>query len=262
MSKRKLDPDAYSPSLDAVLAELLALLDPAPFSTDACVSALRRAKGDVSAAAELLLIGGGGEGSSSSSAVPTPTSTLAPRKRPKQGGLKAWFSAPKSEPGAIFKSGTPSPPSHSSNTPPRKPSRTTSPAPPSPVNREASAANWAALLSRPSSSPVPKEKVRAAPQRPAFLATPAAVVASGLPIALLQSPLTPSFAAQLFHELMAESPKWGRNKFFIAGREAESNHQATSYTREGEDWGPNGPSAYFYNGVEYHSKVSWTQCES
>lgn len=256
MSKRKLDPDSSSASLDAALAELLALIDPAPFSTDACVSALRRAKGDVSAAAELLLVGGGGEGSSSSSAAPTPTSFQAPRKRPKQGGLKAWFSAPKAEPQPSVK--TPSPPSHTATLPP-KASRTTSPAPSSPVNREASAATWAALLSRPPAAPPPKEKLRTIPQRPAFLASPAAVAASGLPLALLQSPLTPSFAAQLFHELMTESPKWSRNKFFIAGREAESNHQATSYTREGEDWGPNGPSAYFYNGVTYESKVSSTK---
>lgn len=258
MSKRKAEaegePNANSSAReDAALAELLTLLDPAPFTTEACIMALQRSRGDVSAAAELLLVGGTGESSRSGSQTPASSQS---RKRARQGGLAQWFKAPKREAGDTVKPQISPPPSHADFAYIGSPSSPSPDAPPSPVDRGASAANWAALLSRPPAPPVAKEKVRTAPQRPAFLASPAAVAASGLPLALLPSPLQLPFAAQLFHEMMGESLKWGRNKFFIAGREVESNHQATGYARRGEEWDATGPSAYYYNGTRYDAKVS------
>jgi hypothetical protein len=215
MSKRKADDG----SLDGALAALLALLEPAPFSTETCLGALRRANGDVAAAAELLLVGGE---SSASSSQPQP-------KRARSQGLKQWFKAPASRPQ--------SPPPRSTPSPSKAPS---------PVDRDASAAGWAALLARP------QEKKPTAARGTILLSSPAAVSAAGLPLALLPSPLSPSFAAQLFHEMMAESPQWGRNKLFIAGREVESNHQATGYARAGEHW--DRESTYFYNGQRTEAK--------
>ncbi|BEJ13347.1 hypothetical protein CspHIS471_0305210 [Cutaneotrichosporon sp. HIS471] len=243
MSKRKADSDAHD-SHDAALAELLTLLDPAPFSTDACVGALRRAKGDVAAAAELLLVGGGSSQPSTSSWQSVPASNSAKRSKGKGKDLKQWFKPPKTEP---------STPSTSSITSPRpaspRPVYPPPPTPPSPgVDRDASAAGWAALLSRP---------VTDKPNNPRgtiHLASPAAVAATNLPLAFLPSPLTPSFAAQLFHEMMAESAKWGRNKLYIAGKAVESNHQATGYAREGEHWDSDGPVEYFYNGKRTEAK--------
>lgn len=251
MSKRKADARGSSSNAehsareDAALAELLALLDPAPFTPAACVSALRRANYDVSAAAELLLVGGAVSSSSSQTPTPTEPSNSPRKKRARQGGLKQWFTAPPKL----------APDTKPAGTPPTPPPRSPSP-PSSLVNREASAAGWAALLSRPPREK-DKEKARTTPQRPTYLATPAAVAASGLPLALIQSPLSPSFAAQLFHEMMGESAKWGRNKMFIAGRECESNHQAASYARAGNEWGVDeGEVGYIYNGARYESMVS------
>ncbi|KLT46003.1 hypothetical protein CC85DRAFT_239758 [Cutaneotrichosporon oleaginosum] len=60
--------------------------------------------------------------------------------------------------------------------------------------------------------------------------------------------------------MMAESPAWGRNKLFIAGREVESNHQATGYARAGEHWGRDGTSTYFYNGQRTEAKQPYPPC--
>ncbi|GMK56622.1 hypothetical protein CspeluHIS016_0304620 [Cutaneotrichosporon spelunceum] len=243
MGKRKTTGSAH----DAALAELLSLLDPAPFTTDACVDALRRAKGDVAAAAELLLVGG-------SACNSQPTSTPNPQaKRARMApSLRQWFKQPKSEQSSV----TPSTSSVASSSRPNSPPRLASSpkSPPSPgVDRGASAAGWAALLSRPVT-----EKPTIA-RGTIHLASPAAVAAAKLPLTFVPCPLSPSFAAQLFHEMMAESAKWGRNHLYIAGKAVESNHQATGYAAEGEHWGSDGPVKYFYNGSRTEAKP-YTPC--
>jgi hypothetical protein len=86
------------------------------------------------------------------------------------------------------------------------------------------------VLLDPSSQPqIPKAK--AAPQPAVRLATQAQIDSAGLPLTILTSPLSPSFASALYLTMMEESEKWERNRWYLAGRWVESSHTMTSYAR-------------------------------
>lgn len=209
---------------DEALVALLALLEPASFPLDDCLTALHRAKGDLSRAAELLLV---------------PQESLQPDRKRKR-GIQAWLQ-PKDE-GSPGRSKSPSPEQ-----------------PPPEVDRGASAASWASLLRAPAPRPKgqgPEKPVRSAPQRALHLATPSAIKAHNLPLAFIDSPLSPSFAAALYHQMIQESPGWPHNKFYLAGREVESNHQSVTYARKGGGFEFTHGGTYYYTGSKYMARVS------
>lgn len=210
---------------DEALVSLIALLEPAAFPLEDYHDALIRAQGDLSRAAELLLVP---EASSSSGLK---------RKR----GLQSWL--------------TPTIPTEWAKTP--QSSGSPSPSPPrKSVDRGASAASWATLLrNAPPKATGPEKPLRSAPQRALHLATQSAINAHKLPLALLESPLTPAFAAALYHQMLGESPTWPYNKFFLAGREVESNHQSVTYARRGGGFEFTQGGSYYYTGSKYKAKV-------
>lgn len=200
---------------DAALASLIHVLEPASYPLEDYAEALDRSDNDVSRAAELLLLGmgeGSGEGSNG-------------RKR--QRGIEHFMTKPKRSPG-------PSPSSKRVKASPT--SRDGSPpdplfeAPPE-VDREAQKGAWSSLLKSTAPQPRLPPTLTAPKLPPLRLGTPAAVKASGIPVAVLASPLSPQFAAQLYHVMMSESPKWNFNKFFLGGRECMSNHSSSTYSR-------------------------------
>ncbi|EJT47115.1 hypothetical protein A1Q1_04108 [Trichosporon asahii var. asahii CBS 2479] len=201
---------------DAALASLIHVLEPATYPLEDYDAALDRANNDVSRAAELLLLGlGEGSGSSQGS-----------KGRKRQRGID-FFMKPKpsltSSPNSKRAKGS------STSRDPTPPE-----APPEPfpeIDREAQKGAWSSLLK--SSAPKPRLASGSEPLKlpPLRLGTPAAIKASGIPVAMLQSPLSPQFAAQLYHVMMAESPKWNYNKFFLNGRECMSNHSSSTYSR-------------------------------
>lgn len=192
---------------DSALASLIHVLDPASYPVEDYVEALDRSDNDVGRAAELLLLGMG-EGSNG-------------RKR--QRGIE-HFMKPKQSPGSSPnpKRARPTSQLDSKGSPTGTPPE---------VDREAQKASWSSLLK--ASAPQPRlPPPTAAPKLPPLrLGTPEAVNTSGIPVAVLASPLSPQLAAQLYHVMMAESPKWNYNKFFINGRECASNHSSSTYSR-------------------------------
>lgn len=201
---------------DAALASLIHVLEPATYPLEDYDAALDRANNDVSRAAELLLLGlGAGSGSSEVS-----------KGRKRQRGID-FFMKPKhsltSSPNSKRAKGS------STSRDPTPPE-----APPEPfpeIDREAQKGAWSSLLK--ASAPKPRLASGSEPLKlpPLRLGTPAAIKAAGIPVAMLQSPLSPQFAAQLYHVMMAESPKWNYNKFFLNGRECMSNHSSSTYSR-------------------------------
>lgn len=196
---------------DAALASLIHVLEPASYPLEDYIEALNRSDNDVSRAAELLLLGMGqpSNGRKRSRGI---EQFMKPKRSP------APSSSPKKRVKANSRSASPSPKA----SPPDVP---TQPA----FDREAQKASWSSLLKAPAPTrPPPPAATRLPSLR---LGTPEAVKASGIPVAVLSSPLSAQFAAQLYHVMMAESPKWNYNKFFLNGRECMSNHSSSTYSR-------------------------------
>lgn len=199
---------------DAALASLIHVLEPATYPLEDYDAALDRANNDVSRAAELLLLGLG-EGSGSGQG-----SREGSNGRKRQRGIDFFMKPKRSSPNPKRTKGSTS----RDLTPP--------PSEPLPeIDREAQKGAWSSLLK--ASAPRPRLASGIEPLKlpPLRLGTSAAVKASGIPVAVLQSPLSPQFAAQLYHVMMAESPKWNYNKFFLNGRECMSNHSSSTYSR-------------------------------
>jgi len=229
---------------DGALASLIACLDPVAFPHDDYVAALDRAEWDVPRAAEILLLGTGGSAGAGKRKL---EHYFVPRKRstPKEEGrdLEAVEITDKDKGKGKGKSIG----GYKDNVDEDKGDS-------SGGSRAASASQWATLLKPP---PAP-EKPLYTRAGPVSLTTAAAVAAADIPLALPQSPLSPQFAAALYYEMMAESPSWPRNRWYLAGREVESNHQATSYALPGGGFGASVGVPYYYAARKYDAKVSVT----
>jgi hypothetical protein len=222
---------------DGALAALIACLDPVAFPHEDYTTALSRAEGDVARAAEILLLGEGGSGSGGGGEV---NGLIGGRQGKRR--LEHYFSRP-AKASRKAESELLSSASLSGD-------GSAEPSPTPTLDRAASASQWATLL-----RPPPPSKPAPTRSGPIHLTSPSAVAGADIPLAVLPSPLTPSQAAALYHEMLAESPAWPRNKWYLAGREVESNHQATSYSRPGGGFGSSGVP-YFYASRKYNAKVS------
>jgi len=78
----------------------------------------------------------------------------------------------------------------------------------------------------------PTEKPKSVPRPPIHLAFQSAIDAHDLPLSILRSPLSPSFASALYLAMMEESETWDRNRFYLAGKWVESPHTVCHYSRD------------------------------
>ncbi|WVF67092.1 hypothetical protein IAT40_001837 [Kwoniella sp. CBS 6097] len=225
--------DAEEVDTDTKIALLASLLEPIPFPFDALLEALQESHGDVSKAAEGLLL----------------PRVKSSGKRKAGTSLQSWLSKPRN--GKIAR--------RDPDTAQRRQEE--------PIVVEDDhdvAANAIAGPSQPSkpvvdllsklrqapSSLTASTKPKAGPQPPVILPNQAAVDSHLLPLTLLESPLPPSLASALYLAMMEESESWERNKFYLAGKWVESPHTTTVYQRPGGGYGGAKGARYFYSGTE------------
>ena len=207
---------------DEALAQLAGVLEPATYPDDELRAALRSARGDVASAAEMLL-------------MPRIKSS---GKRKAGTSLHSWLSRPRHTP-ANEASGLPE--LHGKRRAKTKPDDDIlsglATASVDDISKEASATAWKSLYStmRPQ-NPAKVPKAKPAPQPPIIVANQAQIDAQGLPLTILESPLSPSFASALYLAMMEESTAWDHNRFYLAGRWVESPHQTTGYKRRGDGY--------------------------
>lgn len=195
---------------DEALAQLASILEPAVYPLEQLGNAIKRAKGDVAAAAEDLLLAG-----------PKPTVTSRPSS-----SLSDWLGrSDKSVKKRARSEDTLKDPVQVTQQPKR------------PV------ADLSKLLKQPTTLAKPKR-----PPQPALtLGSQKQIDAHGLPVTLLESPLSPAFASALYLVMMKESEKWESNKWYLAGKRVESPHLMSNYVRDidGEE-----RKGYYYSGSE------------
>lgn len=200
---------------DTKLAMLASLLEPAAFPLEDLLEALQGSKGDVAKSAEVLLL----------------PRVKSAGKRKAGTSLQSWLGKKQAT------SGTPQVPT-SLPTPSSNGSTATS--------KEAIAPTYPKSISvrKPSSDkppvdllsvlkqPTTPEKPKNAPRPAIHLPNQSSINAYNLPLTLLQSPLSPSFASALYLTMMEESITWERNRFYLAGKWVESPHTVCHYARD------------------------------
>jgi len=199
---------------DTQLAILASLLEPATYPIDQLLDALTDARGDVTRAAEGLLL----------------PRVKSSGKRKAGTSLESWLGRKKGkaaeEPVTPVKTTSVG---YETASPPKKP-----------------VVDLLSILQQPENA-----KVRAGPLPAVPLAAQAAIDKHGLPLTILQSPLSPAFASALYLALMEESEKWERHKWFLAGKWVESPHTMTNFAREGANEGDDaGWDKYYYSGTQ------------
>jgi hypothetical protein len=206
---------------DTSLAILSSLLEPASFPLDQLLDALTDADGDPAVAAEQLLL----------------PRIKSSGKRKTGTSLESWLSR-KRDKAALTPPTTP---------PKRSPSRASSSTPTKPP------VDLLRVLKQADGV-----KVKQPPRPPIALPSQAAIDKHGLPLTILESPLSPAFASALYLAMMKESEEWERHRWFLAGKWVESPHTMTSFARMGGGYGDEaGSSKYYYSGSELsRSKVS------
>ncbi|KAL7419602.1 hypothetical protein Q5752_005514 [Cryptotrichosporon argae] len=228
---------------DARLAQLLSVLEPAVVEGAACVAALERTAWDVAAAAgELLEPAQAGAGPAGAGAG---SRSGARGKRKAATGLDGWLrkrtDGDGARPDQVAKAQSQtSNEKHTSaleqdRTAPKRDTSLPEPETQPPKREPRPTFDLSTL--RPPPPPAPKSL-------PALtLTSSSALAAHRVPLALLDSPLPPAFAAALYLAMMAESDAWETNKFYLAGRKVESGHTMASYARpEVADHDGNGES--------------------
>jgi len=75
------------------------------------------------------------------------------------------------------------------------------------------------------------ERTKAIPRPPVHLPNQSAIDSHDIPLSILKSPLSPSFASALYLAMMEESETWERNRFYLAGKWVESPHTVCHYSR-------------------------------
>lgn len=213
---------------------LASLLEPATYSSAELRSALQSAKGDLSLAAEELLL----------------PKLKSAGKRKAGTSLESWFGKKRGEGVHVASEPIVVPPS-----PPSKIIQ--GQAGPSVPVRDAFA------LLKSSASSTSTTKAKATPQSALHLTSQEAIDKHRLPLSLLTSPLSPAFASALYLAMMEESESWERHKWYLAGKWVESPHTMSGYHQVGGGFGVDRWSGcadsstegemnpqYFYSGKE------------
>lgn len=219
---------------------LASLLEPASYPKAELRAALLSAKGDLSRAAEELLL----------------PRVKSAGKRKAGTSLESWFSKRRDAP------------QESDPSPVERPASMTSPKAKGSTEpiRDAFA-----LLKAPATAA--QGKAKAVPQPALLLTSQTAIDKHKLPLTLLTSPLSPALASALYLAMMDESEEWRRHKWYLAGRWVESPHTSATYYYPGGGYGIDGmiddalgkkgegaqseeekdKPSYFYSGMELAS---------
>lgn len=212
---------AQDEDTDTKLALLASLLEPNVFEASRYLDALSSAHGDVSVAAENLLLNG--------SSIPKKRSQVS-------GGLAAWLgqSSKKNKATAIVEEIKEVPIE-------RKSAKSILPV-----------ADLSMLLKDTGSKGL-NERPKQAALPPVILATPEQI-ASTVPCTLHASPLPAPLASAIYLTLMNVSDSWEKRSWYMAGRKVEAPHATCFYVRKGEGYGaPEGSkekARYFYAAKE------------
>ncbi|WVR03945.1 hypothetical protein IAU60_000944 [Kwoniella sp. DSM 27419] len=210
---------------DTKIALVASLLEPLTFPLDTLLEALEEADGDVSKAAESLLL----------------PRVKSSGKRKAGSSLQSWLTRPRETKTSKQSSSqdvaqTLQPLNDEVSSTSRKSSK--------------DAIDLLAKLRHASDATAGNPKAKAAPQPPVLLTSQAAIDSHSLPLSILESPLPPSLASALYLAMMEESESWERNKFYLAGKWVESPHTTTVYKRAGGGYGGTPGGRYFYSGTE------------
>lgn len=201
---------------DTSLALLASLLEPAIYPLEELIDALTDANGDVASAAEAILL----------------PRIKSSGKRKAGTGLESWLGRKKPKDLPI------------PQTPPKVDGAVL-------VKQAKPSTDLLSVLRQASSS---TSKPKTVPQPAVQVSSQASIDTAGLPVTILESPLSPAFASALYHAMMEESAKWESNKWYLAGRWVESPHLMTSYARHGDPTHMSRIDAkYYYSGTEQKS---------
>jgi hypothetical protein len=180
---------------DTKLAILASLLEPATYPLEELLDALQSSNGDVGVAAEGILL----------------PRVKAAGKRKAGSSLESWLGKKViTTTTSSINNGEPPIVQSNSNTPP--------------VKREA--VNLLDHLKQPTTI---KKSI---PRPPIHLPNQSIIDSHNLPLSILNSPLSPSFASALYLAMMEESESWERNRFYLAGKWVESPHTVCHYSRD------------------------------
>lgn len=177
---------------DTKLAILSSLLEPATYPLEELLDALQEYNGDVGKAAEGILL---------------PRVKVA-GKRKAGTSLESW----------LGKKRVPISPTGKLNTKPNK-DETTAP--------KKEGVSLLDHLKQPTS-----ERTKTIPRPPVQLSNQSTIDSHNIPLSILKSPLSPSFASALYLAMMEESNTWDRNRFYLAGKWVESPHTVCHYSRD------------------------------
>ena len=178
---------------DTKLAILSSLLEPATYPLEELLEALNESGGDVSKAAEGILL----------------PRVKSAGKRKAGSSLESWLG---------------------NRRVPVSPSRNVDTATNIKADSTATKKEGVNLLDH-LKQPAP-ERTKATPRPPVTLPNQTTIDSHNIPLSILKSPLSPSFASALYLAMMEESNTWERNRFYLAGKWVESPHTVCHYSRD------------------------------
>lgn len=205
---------------DTKLAMLASLLEPASFPIEDLLDALQASKGDVAKSAEVLLL----------------PRVKSAEKRKAGTSLQSWLGKKQAPTPIHFPSRTREPQATAfhdelqavtdQNT--RSTMATTTTTTSTKTKNDKPPVDLLSVLKQPTTP----EKPKIVPRPALHLPNQSAINSHKLPLTLLQSPLSPSFASALYLTMMDESQTWERNRFYLAGKWVESPHTVCHYARD------------------------------
>jgi hypothetical protein len=187
-------PEDEEEDTDTKLAVLASLLEPATYPLEELLEALNESGGDVSKAAEGILL----------------PRVKSAGKRKAGTSLESWLGKKRAGEDIIVK------------TPNIKPNGSGD------GTKDSKSVNLLDHLKQPT----PSEKTKNVPRPAVHLSNQSAIDSNRLPLSIIQTPLSPQFASALYLAMMEESEIWERNKFYLAGKWVESPHTVCHYARD------------------------------
>jgi hypothetical protein len=179
---------------DTKLAILSSLLEPANYPLEHLLDALQEFEGDVGKAAEGILL----------------PRVKSAGKRKAGTSLESWLGKKRVPTG-----------------PPTSPSKEPATIKADSIPTKKEGVNLLDHLKHPTA-----ERTKAIPRPAVHLTSQSSIDTHNLPLSILKSPLSPSFASALYLAMMEESTTWERNRFYLAGKWVESPHTVCHYSRD------------------------------
>lgn len=215
------DHDDQDEDTDTKLAMLASLLEPASFRTEDLLESLQDSEGDVAKAAEGLLL----------------PRVRSAGKRKSGTSLQGWLGKKRAPDNAGSTSLRP--PLHANSKSVKSESSRCSDPVDTQTQHETRLEDGYTKSERPPvdllsvlKQPATSDKSKNPPRPALHLSNQSAIDSHKLPLTLLQSPLSASFASALYLTMMEESETWERNRFYLAGKWVQSPHTVCHYSRD------------------------------